>query len=360
MTCYTREIEQCAEREKHMKTEECRGCGEASRRGRVRWGILGTASIAESFAEGIKLSCNSVLAAVASRDFSRSSSWAERFGAPLAFGSYDALLGSGEVDAVYIPLPNALHAEWTIRAMEAGLPVLCEKPFTATAAEAREVLRARERTGVIVAEGFMYRFHPLYARLKAMLASRAIGDVVSMQSTFSFFNDDPKSVVASAELCGGALLDVGCYPVNLSRLVAGCDPVRASAMMRGRAVDDTLIGMLEFPNGVLAQIECSVECFERVRAEIVGTKGSILIESPWNPGDERAEFVVRTEGGTARIETPGGNRFMLEAEDFADAVLTGRALRWPIEDAVNNMAVLDALIASARNLGGAAVAVGRG
>jgi len=314
----------------------------------VRWGILGTASIAESLAEGLGLSSNSVLSAIASRDLAKAQAWAERFEVPYAFGSYDGLLGSGEVDAVYIPLPNSLHAAWTIRALEAGLPALCEKPLTANAAEAREVMRTRDRTGLPVAEAFMYRYHPVYDRVMEYLRNGAIGEIIGIQSTFTFLLDDPASIVASAELAGGALLDVGCYPVNLSRRVAGCEPTRAQAMMRGKDVDNTLIGTLEFPNGILAQIECSIECFERVRAEITGTKGAILLESPWNPGNRHAEFVLRRETGTERVETLGANRFQLEVEDFANAVLTGTPPRWPAEDAVANMAALDALMAAAR------------
>jgi len=322
----------------------------------VRWGILGTAAIAESLAEGIRLSSNSHLTAIASRDAAKAKAWADRFDVPHAFGSYDELLRSGVVDAVYIPLPNSLHAEWTIRSLEAGLPVLCEKPLTANAAEAREILRARDRTGLPVMEAFIPLYHPMYARVRACLDEGAIGEVIGIHGVFSFFLDDPSSIVASPDLAGGALLDVGCYPVNLSRLVAGCEPVRASAMMRGGAVDNTLIGMLEFPNGLLAQIECSIECFERVRAEITGTRGAIVMESPWNPGNRRAEFILCREGATERIETPGANRFQLEVEDFANAVRTGTAPRWPIEDAVANMAALDALITAART--GTVVAVG--
>lgn len=322
----------------------------------VRWGILGTAAIAESLAEGIRLSSNSLLAAIASRDAAKAKAWADRFDVPHAFGSYDELLRSGEVDAVYIPLPNSLHAEWTIRSLEAGLPVLCEKPLTATAAEAREVMRARDRTGLPVAEAFMYRYHPMYDHVWACLHKGVIGETIGFHGVFSFLLDDPSSIVASSELAGGALRDVGCYPVNLARLVAGCEPVRAFAMMRGGTVDDTLIGMLEFPNGLIAQIECSIECFERTRAEITGTKGAIVMESPWNPGNRRAEFILRREDGAERIETPGANRFQLEVEDFANAVLTGAAPRWPLEDAVANMAALDALIAAAKT--GTAVPVG--
>lgn len=321
----------------------------------VRWGILGTASIAESLAEGIRLSSNSVLTAIASRSLSRAQAWAERFDVPHAFGSYDELLNSGEVDAVYIPLPNSMHAEWCIRSLEAGVPVLCEKPFTANAEEARAVMAVRNRTGLPVAEGFMYRYHPLQRRVLEYVNDGAIGSVISIQSTFTFLLDDPSSISASAALAGGALWDVGCYPVSLSRRVAQCEPTRAAAMMRGADIDNTLIGMLDFPNGILAQIECSIECFERVRAEIVGTKGAIVMESPWNPGNQRSEFTLRREGRSERIETPGANRFQLEVEDFAKAVLTKTSPRWPVEDAVANMAVLDALITSART--GAVVTV---
>ncbi|HOZ48767.1 MAG TPA: Gfo/Idh/MocA family oxidoreductase [Candidatus Hydrogenedentes bacterium] len=322
---------------------------------RIRWGILGTASIAPSLFEGIRLSANSEATAVASRDRARARAWAEQHGVRHAFGSYDDLIDAKVVDAIYIPLPNSLHAEWTIRALEAGLPVLCEKPLTANAAEARRVLEARNRTGMPVAEAFMYRFHPMYDRLFEALRAGIIGDVVSVQSTFTFLLDEPDHVAASAALAGGALLDVGCYCVNLARRVAACEPTTAAAFKRGTSVDDTLIGMLEFPNGMFAQIECSIECFERVRAEIVGTQGSILIESPWNPGDERARFIVQRENSTERVETPGANRFQLEVEDLAAAILEGGQPRWPLEDAVANMAALDALIASART--GAAVPV---
>lgn len=143
-------------------------------------------------------------------------------------------------------------------------------------------------------------------------------------------------------------MDVGCYPVTIARRVAGCEPVRAAGFMRGQAVDMTFMGLLEFPNGMIAGIESSMECFERTRAEIVGTHGSIVLEAPFHPGDDAAEFAIMREGSKEVVKTPGANRFMLEAEDFANAVLYGTALRWPVEDAVANMVALDALIKAAR------------
>ncbi len=314
----------------------------------MRWGILGTASIAEAIVEGLALSGMGEVVAIASRDLAKAKRWAETYHARHAFGSYDELLQSGLVDVVYNPLPNSMHAGWTIRALEAGVPVLCEKPFTATAAEAREVLAARDRTGVLVAEAFMYRFHPLYDTLIPMLRDGAIGDITSIWSTFTWYLDDRAQIPASAELAGGALMDVGCYPVNFARLVAGCEPVRACAFQRGVEVDDTLAGLLEFPNGTIGQVECSIESHEHVRAQIVGTRGMIVLDKPWNPGDASAEFVLFRDGHEERIATPGANRYRLEIEDLSRAILEGAPLRWPIEDAVANMAAIDALLASAR------------
>jgi len=272
---------------------------------KLRWGILGTAAIAPAMVRGIRSSSNGTVAAVASRDAARAEQWAEAHGVPHAFGSYEALIGSGEVDVIYNPLPNSLHACWTIRALEAGLPVLCEKPFTANAAEARQVLAARDRTGQPVAEAFMYRFHPLYAAVLERVRDGAVGDVIGIQSTFTWFLDDRTEIPASAELAGGALMDVGCYPVNFARLITGGEPTRAAAFQRGKDIDDTFVGLLDFPNGVLAQIECSIESYERTRAEIVGTRGTLVIDAPWIPGEEQATFVVRNENGVVEI---GGSK----------------------------------------------------
>jgi len=241
-----------------------------------------------------------------------------------------------------------MHAEWTIRAMEAGLPVLCEKPFTVTAAEARDVIAASKRTGQIVAEAFMYRFHPVYDEVLALIASGAIGRVTSVRSVFSFFLEDRGNIRASAELRGGALMDVGCYCVNFSRRIAGCEPVRASAFERRTTVDDTLMGLLEFPNGILAEFECSIENHSRRTAEIAGTEGAIFLENAWFPGEESARITVRRGDTEEIITTPGANNYRLESEDFVHAVRTHQPLRWGPEDAVANMSAIEALYRSVR------------
>jgi xylose dehydrogenase (NAD/NADP) len=316
-------------------------------KGDVRWGILSTAKIGRALVKGIGRCSGCCVQGVSSREWTRANEWAKEHGIPRAFGSYDELLKSGEVDLVYNPLPNAMHAEWTIKALEAGLPVLCEKPFASNARQAREMLAAAERTGLLLAEAFMYRFHPVYDRVLGLMAEGAIGDLTSIRSVFAFRLTDRSNIRASAELAGGALMDVGCYCVNLSRRLAGCEPVRACAFERRTTVDDTFFGQLEFPNGVVAQFECSIDSYARQGAEITGTEGAIILEDPWFPGKDRAKLMLRRKGLEEVIDTPGANCYHLEVEDFVRAYKTGTPPCWPPEDAVANMAVIDALYESA-------------
>jgi len=309
----------------------------------LRWGILGTASIAPTVIAAIRAAGAGRVAAIASRDPGRAWERAAQLGIPLAFGSYEALVTSGEVDVVYVPLPNALHAEWTIRALEAGLPVLCEKPLTCDAPTARAVAAAAARTGRPVAEAFMYRFHPLYERVRAIVREGRIGRLTSLWVQFTFHLDDRSETPASAVLGGGALLDVGCYCVNLARLITGAEPRRAIAFARRSDVDDSFFGALEFPDSVVAQLECSIESHERHRAEIAGTHGSIVIERPWFPGRAGAQLRLRVGETEETVETAGGDGYQLEVLDFARAVATGTAPRWPVADAVANLAAMDAL-----------------
>ncbi|MCP4643560.1 MAG: Gfo/Idh/MocA family oxidoreductase [bacterium] len=313
----------------------------------VRWGILSTARIGRALLKGIGLSKTSCVQAVASRDHTRAGEWAKEHGIPRAFGSYEDLIDSGEVDALYNPLPNSMHAEWTIRALEAGLPVLCEKPLTTNAAEAREVARAADRTGIPVAEAFMYRFHPLYDSVSDAIARGDIGDVVMIRSAFSFNLPDRTNIRWSRDLAGGALMDVGCYCVNLSRRFAGCEPCRVQAMERRDGVDGTILGLLEFPNGVMASFETSMERQSRGFAEIEGTDGLIALDSPWFPGEEQAGYTLRRGDDVQTISVPGANTYQLEVDDFVSAVRTQSDPRWTLDDAVANMAVIDALYRAA-------------
>jgi predicted dehydrogenase len=317
--------------------------------GPLRWGILGTAGIARTLIPAIRAVEGCSVRAVASRDLGRAVGFAREHDIPLSFGSYSDLLASGQVDAIYNPLPNSLHAEWTIRALEAGLPVLCEKPLALDAREARAVAEASKRTGLPAAEAFMYRFHPLYGALIQALRGGAIGEITSVAGRFTFALDDFSQLPANAALGGGSLMDVGCYPVNLMRLLLGAEPLRATAFARMRGgVDATLVGLLEFPGGVLGQLECSIESEERHGAAITGTQGAILVTRPWLPGSEGTEYLLKRAGVDEVVHVPGAQCYCLEVEDFAQAVRTGRPTRWSLEDAVANMAVIDALLRSAR------------
>jgi predicted dehydrogenase len=315
----------------------------------VRWGIISTANIGRNFMRGVRLSKDSCVEAVASREWTRANEWAKEHGIPRVFGSYDELIGSNAVDVLYNPLPNSMHEEWTVKALEAGVPVLCEKPFASNAAGALRMVQASRQTGVLLGEAFMYRFHPLYDQVLRRIADGAIGDIVSIFSCFTFFLGDRTNIRALGELDGGSLMDVGCYCVNLSRRIAGCEPARAQAFERRTTVDDTLLGTLEFPNGILAHFECSIENHGHSRAEINGTKGSIVLPSPWFPGETEAQFILRRDGKEETITTEGANCYHLEVDDFVDAFRGKSPLRWDPIDAANNMAVLDALYASAKS-----------
>jgi D-xylose 1-dehydrogenase (NADP+, D-xylono-1,5-lactone-forming) len=310
---------------------------------KFKWGILGTANISRTIIEALKFTENGGTCAIASRDIRKANEWQSLYGIDKAFGSYDELLSWGEIDAVYIPLPNSMHAEWCLKAIGKSIPVLCEKPFTLNSSQAAKVAKASEISGVRVAEAFMYRFHPLYDKVLETISEGKIGKLSTIFSRFTFMLDDQQSICANPDLGGGALMDVGCYCINLSRLIAGAEPVRASSMALGKNVDETMTCMLEFPDGIFAHFETSISNFERHYAEIAGTDGAIIIESPWFPGDKEAHFTLRTGSGDEIITTPGANCYTLELEDFMDAVTSRRPPRWGVADAVKNMEVIDAL-----------------
>jgi predicted dehydrogenase len=318
-----------------------------------RWGILSTAGISRALIRAMRRSRNGEVVAVASRDLGRAKSWAAEQSIPRVYGSYEALLQAGAVDGIYLPLPNALHAGWTLRALEAGYPVLCEKPITANAAEAERVRAAASRAGLFVAEAFMYRFHPLFDRVRSIIQGGVLGSVSTIFSRFTFLLEDRAANVASAGMAGGALRDVGCYCVNVSRLLTGLEPVRRST------VDDTVVAQLAFPDGVLAQCEASIANFERHRVEVAGTSGVLVIEQPWIPGEADTGFTIHRLGQPPEAVTISGvDTYQLQVEHFVD-VVRGRAdPRWGMDDAVLNMRVLDAIAGSAR--AGRVVEVGEG
>ena len=325
---------------------------------KIRWGVLGTARIADAHVRAIKESGTSELAAIASRDLASAQDWARERDVPHAFGSYDEMLASDVIDAVFVPLPNALHKEWSIRAMQHGKHVLCEKPLASNADEVRELIAAADASGVSMMEGFMYRFHPQMARLRKLLADGAIGKPVLIRATFGFLLQKPDDVRWRADLAGGSLMDVGCYCVNAALLVSGGVPATVSAQERlsTSGVDESLAGTMEFPDGTLAVIDCSFRTGGPMQQSlsISGTRGSIYLSQPFRADDNAPTIVVQTapegtrEGATETIEVPRANQYTLMHESFARAILGNQPLAYTLRDSLATMQVIDALKVSAR------------
>ncbi len=307
--------------------------------GRLRWGVLSTADIARrKVIAGLRRAERSEVVAIASRDPSRAEAVAAELGIPNAHGSYEELLGDPEVDAVYIPLPNHLHAEWTIRAAEAGKHVLCEKPLALTVADAERMIDAADSAGVILMEAFMYRHHPTWVAARELVAGGRIGQLLAVQSFFGYYNDDPANIRNIADVGGGALYDVGCYCVNLSRMLFGGEPTRVLGSLRRDAATGTDIltaGILEFADG-LASFMCSTRTEDDQRVDIYGTSGRISIEIPFNIPPDRPTRISVAAGGdppvTPLIEVttfPVTDPYASEAEAFVAAVLDGAPRRCP-------------------------------
>lgn len=325
----------------------------------VRVGILSTAGITSRLLAALASSDQAELVAVSSRDRAALEAYCERHQiAPdvRRHVGYEALLADEAVEAVYIPLPNSLHCQWTIAAAEAGKHVLCEKPLAVDVAECRRMIAAAEAAKVVFMEAFMYRHHPATRRLREVVESGTIGDVVLVRSGFCFTINDPQNIRLSRPLAGGATMDVGCYCINFARFITGEEPVTAYAVARFGAesqVDETLCGTLVFPSGAVSQFECSVKSAGRSFGNVLGSKGTIEVEgAPWFPNAERAACRVNNEV----VETlGGGDPYRNELEVFCHAIRTGEPLPIPPIDGARNMAALTALLESART--GAPVAV---
>jgi xylose dehydrogenase (NAD/NADP) len=338
---------------------------------RLRIGILGTANIARSFVKGVQTSERVAVTAVASRNADKAASFAAELAIARHFDSYEALLADRDIDAIYNPLPNSLHAEWSIAAARAGKHVLCEKPLAASAAEARAVFEAGRRHGVQVVEGFPYLAQPQTLKMRELIADGAIGHLKLIQASFGYTLADPGNIRLSAALAGGALMDVGVYPVSLIRIVAGERAVRVQAIAHwtrgdgreGAGVDGALAATLEFANGLLAQVTCSFDSALHRQALIVGSAGVIQTTFSNHTSVERPGFLILRAGIGAsavdgKIETPPINGFLAEAESFEASVRGGPA-RWvgaTPQESIDIMMTLDALLRSARS--GAAEPVG--
>ncbi len=323
----------------------------------LRWGVLSTADIARTkVIPGMRRAARTDVVAIASRDGDRARQVATELAIPTAHESYEALLADPTVDAVYIPLPNSLHAEWTLRAADAGKHILCEKPLAMTSADARRMVDGCRAAGVHLAEAFMYRLHPSWVAVRELVASGRIGRLTAIQSWFSYFNDDPANIRNIRSAGGGALYDVGCYCVNLSRMLFGSEPTRVQAALTRDPVGGTDVvtsALLEFAGGV-ASFTCSTRAEDDQRVHIYGTEGRISIGIPFNIPPDRPTEVYVTAGGdppvapdTETLTFGIADPYAVEFERFADVVLDGAPNPVASDDPVANLEVIERIFAGA-------------
>jgi xylose dehydrogenase (NAD/NADP) len=297
----------------------------------VRWGILGPGRIAPRLVRAVAANARGELVAVASRDADRAAAFAARHGIPRSFGAYDALLASPEVDAVYVSLPNHLHAEWTVRALEAGKHVLCEKPLALRVEDVDAIAEAAERAGRIAMEAFMYLHHPQTLRVVELARDGTLGRLEVVNGTFSFFLTHPGDPRVDPAMGGGSLWDVGCYPVSFARRIAGEEPDRVNALARfdERGVDRTFTGQLRFPSGLLAQFDSGFAAPERQRIEIVGGDATLVVDSPFlpEPDGPPPSVTLWRDGVATAIDVTSVDQYAAEVEDLTSAILDGSTPR---------------------------------
>jgi xylose dehydrogenase (NAD/NADP) len=321
---------------------------------KLRWGVIGCAGITRSVVPGIQQSALNEVVAIASRDESKAKVTAEKFGIPTAYSSYEALLADESIDAVYIPLPNHLHKEWTIKAAEAGKHVLCEKPIALNAQETEAMVAACQKAGVKLAEAFMYRHHPRYTMIQDIIASGEIGELRAIHGAFTFNNAASKENVRFHEyMGGGSLYDVGCYPLSAARFLLGKEPLAATmhalfSPEHGN-VDMMASGLVEFPDSIALTFYCGMWAAGRNILEIVGTAGSIELPSAYvSKPDASSNFFVNVKGARREVTVPQVNQYALQADDLARSVIHGEQQKFQAEDAISNMRLIDACLKSAR------------
>jgi predicted dehydrogenase len=325
---------------------------------RLRFGVLGCASIAvRKVIPAIARSQRCEVVAIASRDADRASAAASDLGIAHHHGSYEELLADPDVEAVYIPLPNHLHAAWTLRAAEAGKHVLCEKPLALDTTQVAEMIDGCRRANVVLMEAFMYRVHPLWTRVHSLVTEGSIGELQTIQAFFSYRNLDPENIRNIAAYGGGALMDIGCYPINVARWLFGDEPSDVVGSVRvdpAFGTDVLASAVLDF-DGRHATFTCSTQIEDDQRVHIVGTEARLLVEIPFNIPPDLPTRIIRAAGGNPPvapdievITIPAADPYAVQADAFAAAVRDGAPVPIPPEDAIGTLTVIDRIRASAR------------
>jgi predicted dehydrogenase len=323
---------------------------------KLRWGILSTAAIGlNKVIPAMQRGEWTEVSAIASRDLKKAKQAAKRLGIPNAYGSYEELLADDQIEAIYKPLPNHLHVPWTIKAAEEGKHVLCEKPIGLNRQEADQLIAVRDRTGVKIQEAFMVRTHPQWLGTLALIKSGRIGELRSISGFFSYFNRDPNNIRNQPEIGGGALMDIGCYPITISRFIFGDEPRRVLALIERdpeMGTDRLTSAILDFPGGQ-STFTCSTQLVPYQRVQFCGTRGRIEVEVPFNPVPDKATRIFIHDG----VDLAGSNpevkefaicdQYTIQGDRFSQAILESSPQAIPLEDAVKNMAVIDALFRSA-------------
>lgn len=314
----------------------------------IRIGILSTAKIGRVYViPAMQKSEKVSVTAIASRTEERAKETAQKLGIATTYGSYEELLSDKTIDAVYIPIPNHLHVKWSIKALEAGKHVLCEKPIGLNADDARKLKDVSEKyPNLVVMEAFMYRHHPRWKRVLEIVKSGDLGDIKSVHSFFSYYNDDPENYRNSADMGGGGLMDVGCYSISVARLIFGREPDQVygySDKDPDFDIDRLTSGLMSFGSGT-SVFTCSTQCHKGQYVKIFGTKGMLELDWPFNP-DFSKDTVLNIEIGeehTNEVFAPC-NHFTLQADEFADAIRTNSPARISLDDSIGNMEVIDRL-----------------
>lgn len=324
--------------------------------GKIRWGILSTARIGViKVIPAMQRGTYSEVTAIASRDLQRAREDADQLGIAKAYGSYEELLADPDIDAIYNPLPNDLHVPWTIEALKAGKHVLCEKPIAMTTAEAQSLVdAAKQYPNLKVMEAFMYRHHPQWQRTREIIQSGGIGELRTVHSFFSYFNDDPGNIRNQPAHGGGGLMDIGCYNISCSRFLFDAEPVRVTADIEldPRFNTDRIVsGMLDFGKGI-ATFTCSTQISGYQRVNAVGTTGRVEIEIPFNAPPDRPTRIWHTHDGTTdEIVFDTCDQYTLQGDAFSQSILNDTPVTTSLEDAVANMRVIEDLVASSTNKG---------